>query len=113
MQLQSNPHCIIERTSCLHSYVIERTLCPYVILIYSAVGALSQPRQNPFDFMSRDLVVPEEGSNTNNGDSQFQKRITILTNDGLRQEPPSNGTTAREENVDATPFDIIDVCFMF
>ncbi|ESQ48861.1 hypothetical protein EUTSA_v10022157mg [Eutrema salsugineum] len=72
------------------------------------IMAMSQPRQYPFDSMSRQLGVKEEGSNINNGDSQFHwSSNTMTTNDGLHQEPPPpNEATAGEGNVDATSFDV-------
>ncbi|KAL1204712.1 Agamous-like MADS-box protein AGL80 [Cardamine amara subsp. amara] len=72
----------------------------------NSIMARSQPMQYHIDFMSHDLGVQGEGSNINNGDSQFHRSITISTNNGLREEPPPNETTAREDNVDAMSFDI-------
>lgn len=72
----------------------------------------SEPRQHPFDFMSRKLGVKEEGSSVNNGDSQFHGRSnTSAVNDGIHQEPPPNGTTIGEINggegdADVTSFDM-------
>ncbi|CAA7042996.1 unnamed protein product [Microthlaspi erraticum] len=48
---------------------------------------VSQPREDPFDPMNRELGVGGEGSSSNN-------TITMTTNDGLRQEtPPPPPTT--------------------
>ncbi|XP_020885147.1 uncharacterized protein LOC110229407 [Arabidopsis lyrata subsp. lyrata] len=74
-------------------------------MIDNPVMAMNQPKQNPFDFMSHELEINEEGSNINN--SQFYRsNNTTTTNDGFRQEPSLNGTTASENNVDATAFNI-------
>ncbi|KAL1188160.1 hypothetical protein V5N11_003191 [Cardamine amara subsp. amara] len=70
------------------------------------IMALSQPRLYTFDFMSCNREVQEEGSNINNVGSKFPRPITILTNNGLHQELPPNGTITEEGNVDATPYDI-------
>ncbi|CAA7043015.1 unnamed protein product [Microthlaspi erraticum] len=49
---------------------------------------VSQPREDPFDLMNRELGVSGEGSSNN----------TMTTDDGLRQDPPPpNGTSAEEE----------------
>lgn len=55
--------------------------------------------------MSRELEIQEEGNNINN--SQFYKsNNTITTNDGVRQESYPNETTATEDNVSMSSYDI-------
>ncbi|CAL9234394.1 unnamed protein product [Arabidopsis halleri] len=99
------------------------SVCPQVMTFHDLVGSTTQPLQHenmnnnsimamnqprqlyPFDFMSHELGIQEEGSNISN--SQFYRsNNTTKTNDRLFQEPPPNETTARKSNIDATSFDI-------
>jgi len=73
---------------------------------------MCEPRQHPFDFMSCELRVKEEGSTIKNGDSQYHEGSNNrAVNDGIRQEPPPNGTiigqsNGEEGNANVTSFDI-------
>ncbi|CAE5970675.1 unnamed protein product [Arabidopsis arenosa] len=79
----------------------------YYSMNYSSTMAMSQPRQYPFDFKTRELGVKEEGNIVNNGDLQFHRRSNTTTiNDRIRKEPPRNGTTVREDNDGVTSFDM-------
>ncbi|CAH2053999.1 unnamed protein product [Thlaspi arvense] len=62
------------------------------------IMAMNQPRQYPFEFTSGEVQ-----SSINIGGSQFYMR----SDDSLRQERPVDEATAREDNADATSFDII------
>ncbi|CAN8269440.1 unnamed protein product [Cochlearia groenlandica] len=76
--------------------------------------AMSQQRQYPYEFMSREFGVKEEGNSFNNGDSQFHwwssNNTMTMTENLHRQEPPppppANGATEEEGNADAASFDI-------
>ncbi|AEC09797.1 putative transcription factor MADS-type1 family [Arabidopsis thaliana] len=69
-------------------------------MINNPTMAMNQPSQDPFDYMRSELGI-NEGININN--SQFyMSNNTITANDGVRQEPYPNVTTAGENNGDAT-----------
>ncbi|XP_010513278.1 PREDICTED: agamous-like MADS-box protein AGL36 [Camelina sativa] len=85
---------------------------PQVMTFHGLVGSTSQPLQHcnmtnnaimamnqQFDFMSRELERQDDGNNINN--SEF-----YMTNNEVRQEPPPNETTAREDIINLPPFDI-------